>query len=171
MIMKNFRKGQAALEFLTTYGWAFLVILVMIGALAYFGVLDPSNFVADRCVMGSPLTCNGQNYVLYQENATVQVRNALNQQLTITNMTYQSASMTDYEACDNATTSYVAEGSEGDLINRDSLATIRCDFDATAANLVAGTKERVLIEMRYHTGDPTFTRTIAGEVYSEVQEN
>ena len=39
------RRGQAALEFLTTYGWAFLVILVMIGALAYFGVLDPERFV------------------------------------------------------------------------------------------------------------------------------
>lgn len=37
-------KGQAALEFLTTYGWAFLVILVMIGALTYFGVLAPAKF-------------------------------------------------------------------------------------------------------------------------------
>ena len=36
------RKAQAALEFLTTYGWAFIVILIMIGALAYFGVLNPS---------------------------------------------------------------------------------------------------------------------------------
>ena len=36
------KKGEsAALEFLTTYGWAFLVILVMIGALAYFGILNP----------------------------------------------------------------------------------------------------------------------------------
>ena len=29
-------------EFLTTYGWAFLIILIMIGALAYFGILSPS---------------------------------------------------------------------------------------------------------------------------------
>ena len=32
------KKSQAALEFLTTYAWAFLVIIIMIGALAYFGV-------------------------------------------------------------------------------------------------------------------------------------
>jgi len=37
------RKGQAAMEFLMTYGWAILVVLVVIGALAYFGVLSPSS--------------------------------------------------------------------------------------------------------------------------------
>lgn len=57
------KRGQAALEFLTTYGWAFLVILVMIGALVYFGVLRPENFQNERCVAGSPLFCNQQKFV------------------------------------------------------------------------------------------------------------
>jgi len=30
------KKSQAAMEFLMTYGWAILVVLVAIGALAYF---------------------------------------------------------------------------------------------------------------------------------------
>ena len=51
------RKGQAALEFLTTYGWAFLVILVMIGALAYFGVLNPKNFLPSRCTFSPEIDC------------------------------------------------------------------------------------------------------------------
>jgi uncharacterized protein (UPF0333 family) len=51
------KKGQAALEFLTTYGWAFMVILVMIGALAYFGVLNPSKLVPDQCIASSGFTC------------------------------------------------------------------------------------------------------------------
>jgi uncharacterized protein (UPF0333 family) len=38
------RKGQAAMEFLMTYGWAILVVLAAIGALAYFGVLSPDKF-------------------------------------------------------------------------------------------------------------------------------
>jgi|FLOH01.1.fsa_nt_gi hypothetical protein len=50
-------KGQAALEFLTTYGWAFLVILVMIGALAYFGVLDPSRYVSESCQLSGEIGC------------------------------------------------------------------------------------------------------------------
>jgi hypothetical protein len=52
-----FKKAQSALEFLTTYGWAFLVILIMIGALAYFGVLDPSRFLPDKCVATTGFSC------------------------------------------------------------------------------------------------------------------
>jgi len=39
------KKVQAALEFLMTYGWAVLVILIAAGALAYFGVLSPDKFL------------------------------------------------------------------------------------------------------------------------------
>jgi hypothetical protein len=34
------KKSQAAMEFLMTYGWAILVVLVAIGVLAYFGVFN-----------------------------------------------------------------------------------------------------------------------------------
>ncbi|HLP79060.1 MAG TPA: hypothetical protein VK158_00335 [Acidobacteriota bacterium] len=51
------KKAQSALEFLTTYGWAFLVILIMIGALSYFGVLDPARFLPDKCVATTGFAC------------------------------------------------------------------------------------------------------------------
>ena len=37
-------KGQAAMEFLMTYGWAILVVLLAIGALAAFGVFDMGKY-------------------------------------------------------------------------------------------------------------------------------
>jgi hypothetical protein len=51
------RKGQAAMEFLMTYGWAILVVLAAIGALAYFGVLSPDKFLPDKCSTIAPFTC------------------------------------------------------------------------------------------------------------------
>ncbi len=48
--MKN-KKGQAAMEFLMTYGWAILVVLAAIGALAYFGVLSPSKLLPSKCTL------------------------------------------------------------------------------------------------------------------------
>jgi len=51
------KKGQAAMEFLMTYGWAILVVLVAIGALAYFGVLSPDKFLPERCTGPAGLDC------------------------------------------------------------------------------------------------------------------
>jgi len=51
-------RGQVALEFLTTYGWAFLIILVAIGALAYFGVFNTKGFIPEKCAMSEGFSCN-----------------------------------------------------------------------------------------------------------------
>ena len=51
------RKSQAALEFIMTYGWAILVVLVAIAALAYFGVLDPGRFLPAKCTLQSGIAC------------------------------------------------------------------------------------------------------------------
>jgi hypothetical protein len=52
-----FKKAQAAMEFLMTYGWAILVVLIVISALAYFGVLNPSNLVSEKCTFALPMSC------------------------------------------------------------------------------------------------------------------
>ena len=51
------KKSQAALEFIMTYGWAILVVLVAIGALAYFGVLSPDRFLPSKCTLSSGIAC------------------------------------------------------------------------------------------------------------------
>ena len=51
------KKGQAAMEFLMTYGWALLVVLIAIGALASFGVLNPSQFLPEVCTLPAGLMC------------------------------------------------------------------------------------------------------------------
>ena len=51
------KKAQAAMEFLMTYGWAILVVIAAIAALAYFGVLDPSNFLPEKCDFPTGLSC------------------------------------------------------------------------------------------------------------------
>ena len=57
MIIRRNKKSQAALEFLMTYGWAILVVLVAIGALAYFGVLSPDKFLPAKCTLSSGIGC------------------------------------------------------------------------------------------------------------------
>lgn len=43
------QKGQGAIEYLMTYGWALLVIVVVGAALYAAGVLNPASYVANKC--------------------------------------------------------------------------------------------------------------------------
>ena len=79
------RKGQAAMEFLMTYGWAILVVLIAIGALAYFGVLNPSRFLPESCTIGPGLSCDEfkVTQVTGGDGATLIIRNGMGSQLTL----------------------------------------------------------------------------------------
>src|SRR3989338_4347425 len=57
MFLKMRKKSQAALEFIMTYGWAILVVLVAVGALAYFGVLSPDRFLPNKCTLQAGIAC------------------------------------------------------------------------------------------------------------------
>ena len=41
-------KGQSALEYLVTYGWAILAIVIIAGVLWYFGIFNPSKYVGEK---------------------------------------------------------------------------------------------------------------------------
>ncbi|MEK6967214.1 MAG: hypothetical protein AABX51_01130 [Nanoarchaeota archaeon] len=45
------------MEFLSNYGWAIMVTLVVIAALATFGVLDPKNLLPDACLFQPRFQC------------------------------------------------------------------------------------------------------------------
>ncbi|MBC8501012.1 MAG: hypothetical protein ISS25_04325 [Nanoarchaeota archaeon] len=55
-----FKKAQAAVEFLMTYGWAIVVVLAAIGALSYFGILDVASLLPERCNFPTGFDCVGR---------------------------------------------------------------------------------------------------------------
>lgn len=64
---KTNKRAQAALEFLMTYGWAILVVLIVIGALAYFGVLNPTILLPEKCTLQMGMYC--KNHLILSNNA------------------------------------------------------------------------------------------------------
>ncbi len=46
------------MEFLMTYGWVILVILVAVSALAYFGVLSPDKNLPETCIFFPGISCD-----------------------------------------------------------------------------------------------------------------
>lgn len=62
-VKQNVRRGQSSVEYLLTYGWAIVAVIVTVGAFASFGVLTPSKYLPARCDFGAQMVC--LDYVLY----------------------------------------------------------------------------------------------------------
>jgi uncharacterized protein (UPF0333 family) len=73
--LKRDVKGQAAMEFLMTYGWAILAAVIAIAALAYFGVFSPSRYIPEACTLNTPLGC--EDAQIKAANITLVVRNSV----------------------------------------------------------------------------------------------
>jgi len=119
------KKGQAAMEFLMTYGWAILVVLVAIGALAYFGVLSPEKLLPEKCLIptGSGLFCD-KNLVSADATADtvkIRIKNSLADTVTVTAIAISPT-------C----------GTETPYTNRTIAPDVSEDFTVTCAGLVAG---------------------------------
>ncbi|MGB9719457.1 MAG: hypothetical protein ACPL06_02595 [Candidatus Anstonellales archaeon] len=50
-------KGQAAMEYLMTYGWAILLLVIVLSVLFASGIFTPSQFVREECSFTPDLTC------------------------------------------------------------------------------------------------------------------
>ncbi|NYZ75972.1 hypothetical protein H0N98_01850 [Candidatus Micrarchaeota archaeon] len=59
------KKGQAAVEYLTTYGWAILILLIVLAVLFSSGILSPSYLISEECTFGNSLGCN---FALFNDN-------------------------------------------------------------------------------------------------------
>jgi len=109
-------KGQAAMEFLMTYGWAILVVLIAIGALAYFGVLSPGRFLPTTCTLAPGFACGEFKVTVTDLNGSsagtqtnvIQLRNGLGATVTGVQLTFPSIINGATGACpplaDNPTT-------------------------------------------------------------------
>lgn len=91
LIFRN--KSQAALEFLMTYGWAILVVLIAIAALAYFGVLSPDKFIPTRCVLEQGIGC--MDFKINENSVTLVLINGKGEDITISSIKVRDCTGTD----------------------------------------------------------------------------
>ncbi len=83
-MLKSKSKSQSALEFLTTYAWAFVVIMITIGALYYFGVLDFRKYTPQKCIFPSQMKC--LDFSLQIAEAKVKLLNDLGEKIEVSSV-------------------------------------------------------------------------------------
>ncbi len=50
-------RGQAAVEYLMTYGWAILILVTVLGILYSVGILNPQSYTQEECLFQPSLKC------------------------------------------------------------------------------------------------------------------
>lgn len=160
------KRGQAALEFLSTYGFAFLIILVMIGALTYFGVLSPQKFIPERCLIGSEFSCEDFRIQrIAGDDATVsiviinQLGNSIYYNMTSANATSQFGNAANPAACTSSSGTTAVVGGNA--------ATVTCTLTGTFP--ATGEKVKVALDFQYTELGGTFPHPVRAEVLATLQ--
>lgn len=163
---RNFtNKSQAALEFIATYMWAVLVILIMIGALAYFGVLSPSKILPERCTMGQGITCINSRLGRTDIGTgalRLRLRNDAGDSVVITFWNTSSDSSIPFTCAAKPATGTWVKGEVKDF------EFTNCNNDE--AGIILGEKAKVNVMIRYYQilSSIEFSKEIQGEIYTTV---
>ena len=150
-----FKKSQAAMEFLMTYGWAILVVLVAIGALAYFGVLSPDRFLPAKCVLPPGLACIDFKIDSATDKVTIVLRNGLGADLKDVSFTTSSGGVANCPI------------SNVDVVNNGGQIELTTGVTCTA--FAAGDKFNNDLVVKYTNKDSDLTKTVTGTITGRAE--
>jgi len=128
------KKAQAAMEFLMTYGWAILIVVIAVAALAGFGLFDTNRFVQDTCNSGSAtgIVCT-TNQVAVDTNTgtvTMALSNGAHARVNITNVEGTSCTVSNWDILKNGASIKGQAINDGDQFN----------LQVTCSNGISGKK-------------------------------
>ncbi|MBN1275484.1 LamG domain-containing protein [Candidatus Woesearchaeota archaeon] len=81
--MHGKKKAQIATEYFTTYVYAGVAIVAVVGALAYFGAFDKGAYTKESCESGNQIDCRGA-LITTEGRLSVMIENKLGRPVTIT---------------------------------------------------------------------------------------
>ena len=150
--LKFSRKSQAAMEFLMTYGWAILVVLVAIGALAYFGVLSPDRFLPAKCQLPAGIACT--DFKVTPTTVDIVIRNG---------MGFDASSVTvAVSGCTSPAAATLANGKQLKFTTIDCLKA-----DGTA--ITSGSKFSADVNVSYTNSDTGLDHKVQGSLTGRVE--
>ena len=171
------KRAQAAMEFLMTYGWAILVVLIVVGALAYFGVLNPSNLIPERCAFPASLTCNDYQIGSAGNFWKLVITNGLGKDIIVNGTTISSDVGVITAGCNFTWTGAVGQPPVivvpatqtatlcvgPTAACGGAVATGACTMDATKIN----TKRKYTVNVIYSFTDSAYLHPVAGEIFGK----
>ena len=149
--IKSGKKSQAAMEFLMTYGWAILVVLAAIAALAYFGVLDPAKLLPEKCIIQPGITCVSSK--VQPAKITLVLANGLGRTIIIDSI--------DISGCSSTITNGTLQSGGN---------SVKFEVGGSCSNGAAKEKFNGEIKIGYTEKDTSLTKTTYGNLNTKVEE-
>jgi len=146
--MRTNKKGQAAMEFLMTYGWAILAAIIVVGVL-WFLIGNPSNLAGDRFTVSAPLVAEASSFNTTGLN--IEIRNGAGESINVTGIDVTSTDCTDLALADLGGGTVVAQG---------ALST----FTITCGGVASGDRLNTDVTFSYLSGDSTLAQQATGSV-------
>ncbi|MBN1377295.1 hypothetical protein JW949_03100 [Candidatus Woesearchaeota archaeon] len=154
------KKAQAAMEFLMTYGWAILVVLAAIGALAYFGVLSPAQFLPEKCTFPPGLDCIGKASI-NSSGVVVVLANNQGHTINITNVNGTETTLTAYSLGSGA--GNITTGVTDLAVQNNQKVTISC-----LVSLTSGEKFKDDLRVTYTDSETGLQHIATGTVIGKI---
>lgn len=132
------RRGQTAMEYLMTYGWAILIIMVVLAVLFYLGVLSP--VVPSQCTFAAGITCTTTKLHVADGRLTLEIGQGTGHTINVTGVTctqntsqaYATGGSIVYNPADSVV---IASGSKAFVADgRSAGGTGRYNVTCTGAN-------------------------------------
>ena len=160
------RKGQITLESLLLYGVAILVVLLAVGALTYFGILDLGRLLPDRCNLASAGTIECEEWSVVKtddDGGIIQlgIRNVGPRAVEFNNATY---------AADGTTAPCLINESRSDMdpIRSGEIAAIVIECDEGQLFQNVGQKTRGNLVITYQFTDGAINNTVGGQLLGSI---
>ena len=140
------RKGQAAMEYLMTYGWALVALVVVIAALMATGAFNPSYLIAEECTLQPDLSCGPQILYLDGGNPVLKfkVNNGLGYPIYIDDINIATSDGTNsYPWGTTPSDGYIGQGGNAEV-----------EVDLSGLNTVKGEIQRMKVALEYTSCAP-----------------
>ncbi|MBU1202010.1 MAG: hypothetical protein KJ583_06010 [Nanoarchaeota archaeon] len=177
-------KGQASFEFLATYGWVFMVILIMFGALTYFDVLNPEKYIREDCIFGTNIMCEDWSIKKVTQNTfdmNLKLRNDLEKPIAPVNVSLYDRDLKLINDCqfgfycpyDGTAKNWTADSSG--VFSNVSIdpkwgngKSCRLEAIGCTKSLISNTKETIRVSFSFMRIGGSIPHTINSKVFTEV---
>src|SRR3989344_7276004 len=156
------RKGQAAMEFLMTYGWAILAAIIAIGVLAWFGVFNPGRLSQDTVFIGAPLGANAAKVNV--STVTIDLQNGAGENIQIRKVSVGSTCERNFNGATLGENPPTTVGNLGINISASSSALLYLNCTSTLDDTLRGT-----ITVNYLKSTSTIEQSATGTLTFKVK--